>query len=124
MKRAYKQKMNKNSFKRSQLTSVELVEGETIEQKVERLVQNKEPIKDGAPEIFTDRKDGVQAAYNIRTDRFEIAAEAMDKVHKSTVAKRDNVGKVIEMKPKTETKTETKTDSGAEPIQGEQNNQN
>jgi len=70
------------------------VEGETIEQKIERVVQNKEPITDGAPLIYTDRKDGVEAGYNIKTDRFEIAVEAMDKVAKSNIAKRDNQPKM------------------------------
>lgn len=79
-------------YMNSILTSVELVEGETIEQKVERLVENKEPIKDGAPEIFTDRKEGVLSAYNIRSDRWEIACDAMDKVEGSHRAKRENKG--------------------------------
>ena len=42
----------------SRLTGVDRFEGETIEQKIERVVHNNEPINDGAPEIFTDRKDG------------------------------------------------------------------
>ena len=62
-------------------------EGETIEQKINRVVNNKEPITDGAPIIYTERKAGVQPAYNIRTDRFEIAIEAMDKVAKTNLAK-------------------------------------
>jgi len=33
------------------------IEGETLEQKIERITTNKEPIKDGAPLIYTDRKD-------------------------------------------------------------------
>lgn len=36
-------------------------EGETIEEKVNRIVNNKEPIKDGAPLVYTERKDGVSA---------------------------------------------------------------
>lgn len=64
-------------------------EGETIEQKIERIVNNKEPIKDGAPLVYTDRKDGVQPQYDIRTDRFEIAVDAMDKVTASYQAKRE-----------------------------------
>lgn len=63
-------------------------EGETIENKVERIVNNKEPITDGAPLIYTDRKDGVIAATNIRTDRFEIAIDATDKIAKAHIAKR------------------------------------
>ena len=76
-------------MKRSQIRSVEVVEGETIEKKIERILQNNEPIKDGAPEIFTERKDGVIAAYNIRTDRWEVAADAMDMVSRSIDARRD-----------------------------------
>ena len=74
---------------KSQLKSVECVEGEPIELKIERIVSNKEPITHGAPSIFTERKDGVISAYNIRTDRWEIASEAMDKVSGSVQAKRD-----------------------------------
>lgn len=77
------------------MTSVKTVEGEQIERKVERLVHNNEPIKDGAPEIFTERKDGVIHAYNIRTDRWEIAADAMDAVSRSIEAKRaGTMGKI------------------------------
>ena len=77
---------------KSRLTSVEKLEGEPIELKIERIVSNKETISDGAPNIFTERKEGVVAAYNIRTDRWEIAADGMDVVSKSIQAKRDNKG--------------------------------
>lgn len=63
--------------------------GETIEQKVNRISNNKEPIKDGAPLIYTERQEGVQPQYNIRTDRFEIAIDAMDKVDATHKAKRE-----------------------------------
>ncbi len=86
--RAYRGRVN--VMVRSTLTNAEIVEGETIENKIERLVNNKEPITDGAPEIFTERKEGVISAYNIRTDRWEIAADAMDAVSRSIQAKRDN----------------------------------
>ena len=56
---------------------------ETIEQKVRRIVNNKEPIKDGSPLLYQERKDGVQPSYNIKTDRWDVAVEAMDKVTKS-----------------------------------------
>lgn len=74
------------------IQSVETQEGETIETKVARIIQNKEPITDGAPIIFTEKKDGVLPAYNIRTDRFDIALEAMDKIGKSK-AKKENAPK-------------------------------
>lgn len=65
-------------------------EGETIEQKVNRIVNNKEPIKDGAPIIFTDRKDGVLPQYDIRTDRWEHAIEMTDTASKAHTAKRED----------------------------------
>lgn len=71
-------------------TSIEVnnsYEGEPIEKKVERFVNGQEPITDGAPLIYTDRKDGVEPQYNIRTDRFEIGLEAMDYVTRSERAK-------------------------------------
>jgi len=83
---------------RSQLTRIETVEGERIEQKVARLLDNNEPITDGASEIFTERRDGVVEAYNIRTDRFEVACDAMDTVSKSKLAKREGKGKVVKLK--------------------------
>lgn len=65
-------------------------EGETLETKITRILTNGEPVKDGAPLIYTERKEGVLAGYNIRTDRFEVAVEATDKIHKSNLAKREN----------------------------------
>lgn len=64
------------------------VEGETIETKCQRIENNKEPITDGAPIIYTERSAGVEPQYDIRTDRFEIALDAMDTVSKAETAKR------------------------------------
>lgn len=69
-------------------TDYEFTEGELIEEKVKRLVEEKAPINDGAPIIFTERKDGVLPAYDIRTDRWNIAQEAMEKNMKAVSAKR------------------------------------
>lgn len=42
-------------------------------------------MEDGVfPTIYTEKKDGVLPEYDIRTDRFEIAVEAMDKINQST----------------------------------------
>lgn len=67
----------------------ESYQGERIEQKIQRITNNKEPIKDGAPLIYTDRSEGVKEAYDIRTDRWEVAVDAMDKVSKTHLAKRE-----------------------------------
>ncbi len=67
---------------------VELIEGERIEEKVRRLTDEKSPINDGAPIIYTERKDGVLPAYDIRTDRWDIAQKAMEENMKAISAKR------------------------------------
>lgn len=71
----------------SDLQGVDTYEGETIEEKVSRIVDNKEPITDGAPIVYTERKDGVIPAYDVRTDRWEIALDAMAAVNASKLAK-------------------------------------
>lgn len=63
-------------------------EGESIEQYCERVTATGEPIDATVPMIYTERKEGVLPEYNVRTDRFEIAAAAMDKVTKTHLAKR------------------------------------
>lgn len=78
-------------FSKTSMRTVESSEGETIELKVKRLIHNKEPIKDGSPLIYTERSKGVDPAHNIRTDRWELATEAMDKVHRSKLAKKEDV---------------------------------
>ena len=88
------------------------LEGETIEKKVERITTLKEPIKDGAPLIYTERKDGVQAGYNIKTDRFEVAIDAMDKVAKTKIAQRESRLKIVGK----EESTESSQDKGTEAV--------
>ena len=95
--------------RRSQLKSVETYEGESIEMKIRRMLKDGEPIKDGAPPIFTERKDGVRPEYNVRTDRWELAAEATNAITKSVLAKREAKGKVIDL---------PKEDGGTESTQG------
>ena len=73
-------------------------EGESIEQKVRRVVENKEPITDGAPIIYTEKKDGVLPQFNIRTDKWEIALDAMDKVQASRIAKSKQFMEQLEKK--------------------------
>lgn len=75
-------------------TNYEYQEGESIETKVRRITENNEPITDGSPIIYTNRDDGVLPAYNIRTDRWEIAQAAMDAVNQANLAKSKNYGKV------------------------------
>ena len=77
-------------------TNYEYQLGESIETKVKRITENNEPITDGAPIIYTNREDGVLPAYNIRTDRWEVAQQAMDAVNQANLAKSKNYGKIDE----------------------------
>ena len=44
-------------------------------------------LEDGVfPTIYTEKKDGVQPEFDIRTDRFEVALEAIDKINKSAAS--------------------------------------
>lgn len=81
-----------NKISKTTINLNQSYEGETLEQKISRMVNNKEPIKDSAPLIYTERKDGVQPAYDIRTDRFDLALDALDSVSRARAARRDSVG--------------------------------
>lgn len=83
-----------NFFPKLIKTNYEYQLGETIETKVRRITENNEPITDGAPIIYTNRDDGVLPAYNIRTDRWEVAQAAMDAVNQANLAKSKNYGKI------------------------------
>ena len=82
-------------IERSSIKSNTSTEGETLEDKIDRFVNNKETITDqGSPMIYMERSEGINKAYNFRTDRFEVAIEAMDKVAKSYAARREERGKL------------------------------
>lgn len=82
-------------------------EGETLETKIERMVNNKEPIKNEAPLIYTERNEGVQPGYNIRTDRFEVAIDASTAIARSYKARREERQKAkMEINKEEDGKTE------------------
>lgn len=64
------------------------------------MVNNKEPIKDNAPLIYTDRADGVLPEMNIRTDRFDYALDELDAKARNHTAKRE--AKIVDMKKQQE----------------------
>ena len=84
-------KYSKPSNNNGRLKSIEIYEGESIETKCARVLQNNEPITDTAPIIYTAKEDGVLPAYNIRTDRFDIAIDAYDKITRSSAKKEQAV---------------------------------
>lgn len=100
-----KRKILKKSNYYGQMHSVIGYDGETIESKCARISETGEPITDGAPLIYTQKKHGVLPQYNIRVDKWELAQEAMQKVNKAKIAK----GQSIENE-----KTEKETAKAAE----------
>lgn len=65
----------------------QVYEGEALETKVRRLMETGEPIKDGAPLVYQERKEGVKPEFDIRSDKWEIAEGAMNMVSKAETAK-------------------------------------
>lgn len=60
-------------------------EAEPREVKLRKIISGEASnMEDGVfPTIYTEKKDGVRPEYDIRTDRFEVAIEAMDKINQS-----------------------------------------
>lgn len=94
------------------IKGVDLYEAESIEAQMMKATTEKIPIENASPSIYTERKDGVVPQYNPRTDRFDLAIEAMDKVAKSYRGKRADRIKQSEAKQEAKEKS-------AEPSQPE-----
>lgn len=74
----------------------DICEGKSLEREIEQQMTTKQPIIADAPMIYTSRKEGVIPAYDIRTDRFEIAQDAMGELAKSYRARREDALKSAE----------------------------
>lgn len=85
-----------------QITDAGYYEGESIETKCRRIIEEKAPITDGAPIIYTPKEQGVLPAYDIRTDRWDMAIMAMDAVNKEKIAKSKQTPKEESKETKTE----------------------
>lgn len=73
-------------------------EGESILTKVRRILDENEPLTDGAPLIYTPKGDGVKPEYDIRTDKWQIAINAMDRVNAYKLSDYTKNGRNPEMK--------------------------
>lgn len=96
--------------------NIQSLEGEPIEQKIRRILDENEPITDGAPIIYTEKKDGVKPEYNIRADKWDIAIQAMDKVSNYEASKYLQSGEMPEIKAdykEKETKETKETESSS-----------
>lgn len=93
-------KATKNN--RSSIVQNDSTQGEPIEAKVERMISNKEPIKDEGALNFTSREDGVRPEMDIRTDRAELALDAVDKKTQQILKRRQDA--IDAKKPKKDDK--------------------
>lgn len=84
-------------------------EGENILTKIRRILDENEPLTDGAPLIYTPKEDGVKPEYDIRTDKWQIAINAMDRVNAYKLSDYTKNERNPEMKEETK-KNETTTD--------------
>lgn len=88
----------KNIYTPTQInTTFALREGESMESKLRRLTASNEPIDvDIAPEIYQERRTGVDPMCDIRTDRMQLAQDACDSItrtHMLARANREDFGK-------------------------------
>lgn len=85
-------------------------EAEPREVKLRKIISGESSnMEDGVfPTIYTEKRDGVLPEYDIRTDRFEVAIDAMDKINQSAA------NQIAKSKGETESvktfETEVKTD--------------
>lgn len=108
----YKKLKKHNPFEN--IETIECENGENILTKVRRILDENEPLTDGAPLIYTSKKDGVRPEYDIRTDKWNIAMEAMDRVNAYKISEYLKTGEPMETsKGETEPTTTNKTDSAA-----------
>lgn len=96
-------------YKKSNFKVYDVREGVCIEREIEKSLETGQPLEATAPLIFTPRKDGVNPSHDIRTDRFDLALDAMEKYNEdmSNKVKTDN-------KPEEQARTEEKEIPGEE----------
>lgn len=105
-------KTKKIKFPHTQMNTQEnLREGQSIEEKMRIIIQTKEPIKCTTSKIYQKKSDGVAPECDIRTDRFDIAVEAMNQV---AVNELSELAKPAERETTTTEKQESETNGTTE----------
>lgn len=89
--------------------------GEELITKIRRVLDENEPLTDGAPLIYTPKEKGVIPEYNIRTDKWQLAMGAMDRVSEY---------KLSEYMKKSELKTEKENNKPDIPTEAKETNEN
>lgn len=83
--------IERNTMRKGYIKVNNSKEGESIEIKMRRIIENKEGVENVSPMTYTERAAGVIPEMNIRTDRFELAQEAMGEVNKRKGAIKKNL---------------------------------
>lgn len=79
---------SKKNYGTTSITCNESETGERIEDKVERIMFAGEAINDSAQLVYNSREDGIDAATNIRTDKWDLALDAMSEIGRRTELER------------------------------------
>lgn len=70
-------------------------EGKSIEQEIAERMEGNNIELGGKALLYTEKKDGVLPETDIRSDKFELAMIAKDKVERMRIVKKDNIGKDV-----------------------------
>lgn len=73
--------------------------GQSLEEKVNKVISSGAPVEAVSPMVYTERKDGVRPEMNIRTDKWAIAQDAMSTIAKGIRGKREQRMSAKEDKP-------------------------
>lgn len=68
------------SFSGGLINTDNTYEAKSLMCQLRKITEEQTPIEETAPIIYTNKKDGVLKEYDIKTDRFEVAMEAMGKM--------------------------------------------
>lgn len=99
-------------FPHTQINTQEnMREGQSIEEKMRKIIETKEPVKCVTTKLYQKRKDGVAPECDIRTDRFDIAIEAM---HNVAVNELSELAKPAERETTSTETQETETNGATE----------
>ena len=84
--------------------------GESIEEKVRRTTETNAPIEAVSPMVYTERKDGVRPDTNIRTDKWDVAQQAMTSIADGVREKRKERMNAKTAEPDANSKTSVQTE--------------
>lgn len=101
--------MKKGHINASPIKGIKTYKGQSIERMIEEATTQNTPIEKASPIIYTEKKEGVIADYDIRTDRWAIAQEAREKMTASRIAKRNEALKETLSPDKSEKEGEQKS---------------